>query len=140
MDFSTTIQGFDNNYNNINAINDYNKFLQGKASFEIDTEVNDFEKTLDSVVKSVPVKDKNDPNSLGSFMNNLGQSFAGGLNMVNDMKIQANKMQEDLAMGGPTSIHEAMIAAEKAELSMQMAVQVRNKILNAYSEITTMGL
>jgi len=31
-----------------------------------------------------------------------------------------------------------MIAAEKAELSMQMAVQVRNRILSAYTEITGM--
>ncbi len=43
-------------------------------------------------------------------------------------------------MGGPTSIHEAMIAAEKAELSMQMAIQIRNRILNAYSEINAMGI
>ena len=49
-------------------------------------------------------------------------------------------MQEDIAMGGPTSIHDAMIAAEKAQLSMQMAVQVRNRILSAYTELTSMGI
>ena len=49
-------------------------------------------------------------------------------------------MQEDLAMGGATSIHDAMIAAEKAELSMQMAIQVRNRILNAYTELTQMSM
>ena len=55
-------------------------------------------------------------------------------------KIEADRMREDIAMGGPTSIHEAMIAAEKAELSMQMAIQIRNRILNAYSEINAMGI
>jgi flagellar hook-basal body complex protein FliE len=49
-------------------------------------------------------------------------------------------MQEDLAMGGNTNIHDAMIAAEKASLSMQMAIQVRNRILAAYTEITSMGV
>ena len=49
-------------------------------------------------------------------------------------------MQEDLAMGGSTSIHEAMIAAQKAELSMQMAVQIRNRIITAYTEINSMAL
>ena len=33
-----------------------------------------------------------------------------------------------------------MIAAEKAELSMNMAIQVRNRILNAYTEINNMAL
>ena len=43
-------------------------------------------------------------------------------------------------MGGATSIHDAMIAAEKAQLSMQMAVQIRNRILTAYTEINSMAL
>ena len=30
--------------------------------------------------------------------------------------------------------------AEKAELSLQMAVQIRNRILNAYTEINNMAL
>ena len=49
-------------------------------------------------------------------------------------------MQEDIAMGGPTSIHDAMIAAEKATLSMEMAIQVRNRIISAYTDITNMGI
>ena len=73
-------------------------------------------------------------------MNKLENGFGSSLNAVNNMRLEADRMQEDLAMGGPTSIHEAMIAAEKAELSMQMAIQVRNRILNAYSEINAMGL
>ena len=43
-------------------------------------------------------------------------------------------------MGGPTSIHDAMIAAEKATLSMQMAVQVRNRLVTAYTDITSMAI
>ena len=139
MDFSTSIQGFNQEYN-INAINDYNKFLQGQASFDIDTETTSFEKALEVAAKSAPLKDKKDPTGMGSFMANIGQSFGGGLNAVNNMRLEADRMQEDLAMGGPTSIHDAMIAAEKAELSMQMAVQIRNRILNAYTEINNMGL
>ena len=49
-------------------------------------------------------------------------------------------MQEDIAMGGPTSIHDAMIATEKASLSMQMAIQVRNRLISAYTDITSMAL
>ena len=77
---------------------------------------------------------------LGMFANQIGNSFSNALNSVNDAKLNAERLEEDLAMGGPTSIHDAMIAAEKAELSLQMAVQIRNRILNAYTEINNMAL
>ena len=70
----------------------------------------------------------------------MGNAFSDSLNAVNNAKITADKMQEDIAMGGPTSIHDAMIAAEKASLSMQMAIQVRNRLISAYTDITSMAL
>lgn len=139
MDFSTTIQGFNREYN-LNAINDYNKFLKGQASFEIETDAEDFSKALENAAKSAPLRDRHDPEGMGNFMDKLGSSLGSGLNAVNDIRIQADRMQEDIAMGGSTDIHAAMIAAEKAELSMQMAIQVRNRILSAYSEINSMAL
>jgi flagellar hook-basal body complex protein FliE len=63
----------------------------------------------------------------------MGSAFTDSLNAVNNIKLEASRMQEDIAMGGSTNIHDAMIAAEKAELSMQMAIQVRNRILSALS-------
>lgn len=139
MDFSTNIEGFNTEFN-LNAVKDYNKFLQGQASFEFEADASEFAKALEVASNSAPIKDKNDPTGMGSFMSQIGASFGSGLNAVNNAKLEANRMQEDLAMGGPTSIHDAMIAAEKAELSMNMAIQIRNRILNAYSEINAMGL
>ena len=139
MEFSTTIQGFNQEYN-LNAINDYNQFLKGQASFEFDPVAEtEFSKALETASKSAPLKDKHDPAGMGNFMEKLGTSLGGGLNVVNNMKLEADRMQEDIAMGGSTDIHAAMIAAEKAELSMQMAIQVRNRILNAYTELNTMS-
>jgi flagellar hook-basal body complex protein FliE len=124
----------------LNAIKDYNKYLQGQAAFEIETDSNEFSRALESAAKSVPLKDKYDSTGGGHFADKVGMSFMSGLDSVNKARLEADRMQEDLAMGGPTSVHDAMIAAEKAELSMQMAIQVRNRILNAYTEITQMGL
>ena len=138
MDFSTGISAYNTNYN-FNAIDDYNKFLQENSSFNLDDEVTtDFERALDSASKNYPVKDKNDPAGLGNFMDQISSAFGNSINAVNDAKLEANRMQEDIAMGGSTSIHDAMIAAEKASLSMQMAIQVRNRILSAYTEVTGM--
>lgn len=124
----------------MNAIQDYNKYLEGSAAFEFDKDSTEFADALDKASKSIPLKDKNDPSGMGFFMDKVGSSFGNALNAVNDAKLYSEKLEEDLAMGGPTSIHDAMIAAEKASLSMQMAVQVRNRIINAYTEINNMAL
>ena len=95
---------------------------------------------MDNAAKSYPVKDKGDPTGLGNFASSMGNAFSNSLNAVNNAHIMADKMQEDIAMGGSTSIHDAMIAAEKASLNMQMAVQVRNRLVSAYTDITQMAI
>ena len=139
MEFSTAIQSFNTDFN-LNAVQEYNKFLQKQDAFDFDAESTKFSQALENASKSIPLKDKNDPTGLGSFAEQIGASLGSGLNAVNAAKIHSEKLEEDLAMGGSTSIHDAMIAAEKASLSMQMAIQVRNRILSAYTEINNMAL
>jgi len=139
MDFSTQIEGFNSQYN-LNAIDDYNKYLKGNASFNFEPESDKFAEALDAATKKIHVKPMNAPDGFGNFFDNISASFSNSLNAINNTKLEADRMQEDIAMGGPTSIHDAMIAAEKADLSMKMAVQVRNRILDAYTQITNMAL
>ena len=39
---------------------------------------------------------------------------------------------------GTTEVHDAMIALQRAEMTLQLTMQVRNKLVNAYSEIMRM--
>ena len=138
MDFSTEISSYNMNYN-LNAVTDYNNYLKEHSSFEFDDAApTQFEKTLEKAYNNYPIKNVSAPESLENFMGQIGNAFGSGLNAVNNAKLEANRMQEDIAAGGSTNIHDAMIAAEKASLSMQMAMQVRNRILSAYTEITGM--
>ena len=139
MEFSTSIQSFNTDFN-LNAVQEYNNFLQKNQAFDFDAESTEFSQALEQASKSAPLKDKSDPMGLGNFASQIGSGFANALNAVNDAKLNSERLEEDLAMGGPTSIHDAMIAAEKASLSMQMAIQVRNRILSAYTEINSMAL
>ena len=140
MDFSTGISTFDRTYD-YSAIDNYNEFLKNNSSFRFDdTITTDFERTLDAASKNYPLHDKKEPQGLGNFANQIGSAFNNSLNAVNKARIEADRMQEDIAMGGSTNIHDAMIAAEKATLSMQMALQVRNRILSAYTDITNMAI
>ena len=140
MELSTEIQSFNPDFGALNSISNYNRYLQGQASFELETEATEFTKALEYATKSTPLKDKNDPVGMGNFMDKISNGIGAGLDSVNRNKLEADRLQEDLAMGGGTSIHEAMIAAQKAELSLQMAVQVRNRIISAYTEINSMAL
>ena len=141
MEFSTGIStNFDRTFS-FDAVENYNEFLRNNSSFRFDNSVTtDFEKMLENASKSYAINDKHDAQGMGNFADKIGSAFSNSLNAVNNARLEADRMQEDLAMGGNTNIHDAMIAAEKASLSMQMAIQVRNRILTAYNEITSMGV
>ncbi len=68
-------------------------------------------------------------------LNHFGESFSDGVKDINAKQMDAEHAVETLASGGDISVHEVMIAAEKANLSMQMGLQLRNKILAAYNEL-----
>ncbi len=47
----------------------------------------------------------------------------------------AQAIDEQLAIGNVDNIHELRIEAMKADLTLNMAVEVRNKVIDAYNEI-----
>jgi flagellar hook-basal body complex protein FliE len=53
---------------------------------------------------------------------------------------QADSSSLALAKGDPIDIHEVMIANEQASLGFSMALQVRNKLVDAYTEIMRMSV
>ena len=50
---------------------------------------------------------------------------------INDMQIASEESSEALAMGEAENIHEVMIQTEEAKLALELAVQVRNKVVEA---------
>lgn len=57
---------------------------------------------------------------------------------VDDLQKQADKAAMGVITGEVTDLHQAVLAAEKAMLSLQLTLQVRNKVLEAYQEIMRM--
>lgn len=60
------------------------------------------------------------------------------LNEINQLQVDADKTITNVELGNSGSIHEAVIALEKADLSFRTMMQVRNKIIEAYQEIMRM--
>lgn len=69
-----------------------------------------------------------------------GSGFAdtlkSAMNDVNAEQIKGEKALSDLATGQVKDLHQAAIAIGKAETSMKLMLEVRNKALSAYKEIT----
>ncbi|MFO7877421.1 MAG: flagellar hook-basal body complex protein FliE [Desulfovermiculus sp.] len=68
----------------------------------------------------------------------FGQALEESLRNVDNKLKSASQTQQDVAAGGETSLHEAMVAGQKANLSMRFVLQIRNKAMEAYQEIMRM--
>src|SRR5262245_36778992 len=57
----------------------------------------------------------------------FGEMVQGGLEAVSQQEFAADDLVEAMASGQDVSIHEVMTATTKANLSIDLLVQVRNK-------------
>ncbi|AEF94646.1 Flagellar hook-basal body complex protein fliE [Desulfotomaculum nigrificans CO-1-SRB] len=73
-----------------------------------------------------------------------GTGFAellnNAINKLNDSQLKADEVMQKFLVGDVQDIHQVTIAMQEAKLTMQLAVEVRNKIVEAYQEISRMQL
>lgn len=62
------------------------------------------------------------------------------LDKTNDMQLDADAAIQDLITGKNTDIHSVMITTEEAKQSLELAVEIRNKLVDAYQEIMKMSI
>jgi flagellar hook-basal body complex protein FliE len=66
----------------------------------------------------------------------FAQVLKNSIDQVNQTQQDAKQMTEEFASGDPNAnLHEVMIALQKANVSFQEMVQVRNKLVSAYQDI-----
>jgi len=71
----------------------------------------------------------------------FGQILKGALEQVNASQTQAQQLAREFSLGAPgVNLQDAMINLQKASLSFQQLVQVRNKVVSAYHEIMNMQI
>ena len=68
----------------------------------------------------------------------FGDLFQEALQKVNRQQLEAEASLQGLVTGDVEDLHRVMIATEKARLSLQLTVQMTNKVIEAYREITRM--
>jgi flagellar hook-basal body complex protein FliE len=68
----------------------------------------------------------------------FSRMLTGSMDRVNRLQIEADANIDNLANGKQTDIHQTMIAVEKASVSFDLLMQVRNKLIAAYEKIMRM--
>lgn len=74
----------------------------------------------------------------GGDKNEFMRTLGGVMNQVDDAQNDAQTKVREMLQGNGEDLHTAMIAVEKADLSFQLMMQVRNKIIQAYQTISQM--
>ncbi len=73
----------------------------------------------------------------GAEFGNLLTDFIGD---VNKAQMDASKSTQSFINGDSIEIHEVMIAGEKAKTSLELLMEIRNKTVDMYRELTRMSI
>ena len=66
-------------------------------------------------------------------------AMSTALKEVSQTQFEASRLQREVALDNPAvSIEETMVAMQKAQIGFQATVQVRNRLVQAYSDIMNM--
>ena len=71
----------------------------------------------------------------------FSQLLNQSLQSVSKSQVEARRMQQELQLDNPTvSLEETMVAMQKAQIGFQATLQVRNRLVQAYSDIMNMQI
>ncbi|MBO8167971.1 MAG: flagellar hook-basal body complex protein FliE [Thermoanaerobacteraceae bacterium] len=97
----------------------------------------DLTKPIPQVTKDLDTGKKTDRKQEGP---SFAEQVKNALEVVNDLQVEADRITQQYFAGQVQDLHQVMIAAEKADLALQLTVQIRNKIIEAYKEISRMQI
>ncbi|AIR85904.1 flagellar hook-basal body complex protein FliE [Pantoea sp. JGM49] len=69
----------------------------------------------------------------------FGATMKAALDKISDTQTAARTQAQDFEMGKPgIQLNDVMVDLQKSSISMQMGIQVRNKLVSAYTDIMNM--
>ncbi|KIQ95261.1 Flagellar hook-basal body complex protein FliE [Anoxybacillus thermarum] len=89
------------------------------------------QRTLPSAVQQQAIKPAEAQRAFSQFLKEA-------INEVNKQQIESDLLTTKLAKGENVDLHNVMIASQKASVSLQLAIEVRNKVIEAYQEVMRM--
>jgi flagellar hook-basal body complex protein FliE len=70
----------------------------------------------------------------------FAEALADAIGRVEDYRVQADKAVNQFLLGKDEELHKVAAATQQAELSFDLFLQVKNKVVQAYQEVMRMQL
>jgi flagellar hook-basal body complex protein FliE len=65
--------------------------------------------------------------------------LVSSMKQVNDLQLESDKMVQKLATGDVEDISEVVLASSRAEIALKMFMELRNKFVDAYQQLSRMS-
>lgn len=90
-----------------------------------------------SILNNLNISNTTEEKTNGTSFSNV---LSDAISKVNDSEVNANNKIESLIKGEDLEMHEVMLAMQESILSLQALIEVRNKTVEAYQEISKLQL
>lgn len=90
-----------------------------------------------SILNNLNISNTTEEKTNGTSFSNV---LSDAISKVNDSEVNANNKIESLIKGEDVEMHKVMLAMQESVLSLQALIEVRNKTVEAYQEISKLQL
>jgi flagellar hook-basal body complex protein FliE len=94
--------------------------------------------TINPIISDLPLSLGSRPTEMQEDRTRFGALLKDAISTVNDLSKQSDKEIQKIITGESDELHTAVIAMQRAGISFDMMMQVRNKIVQAYQEVMRM--
>jgi len=91
---------------------------------------------ITSIPATLPTSPTVPTNIEGDGQGGFGSLLDRAIDQVSQLQNTSDRQVSELVQGDRQDIHNVMISVEKADVAFQLMMQVRNKIVNAYEEVS----
>jgi len=74
----------------------------------------------------------------GESNNSFGDTLTRALNEVSDARDYSSDLTKRFANGENVELHQVMAASEEAGIALDMVIELRNKVVEAYRSVISM--
>lgn len=91
---------------------------------------------VSAIADKLPGASSPTPSESGGFLDSLKSAIG----KANDVQVQASQAVDALMTGQTQDLHRTMVALQQADVSFQLMMQIRNKLVSAYEDIQRMQI
>jgi len=94
--------------------------------------------TINPITSDIPLSLGTRPSGAQEGKASFGTLLKDAISTANDLQQKSDLEIQKIMTGESDELHTAVVAMQRADLSFQMMMQVRNKIVQAYQEVLRM--